>query len=101
MREAMQEISRPVERVDDPNDVTRTAAPGFLAEKRVFRMAAANRRDDFRFGLAIDVRDEIVAALAVDLDPVRPRHAAHDQVAGAPSGSNGNIEQRLHNRELE
>ena len=72
------------------------AAAAFLGEKGVMRVAAANRRDDVRLGLAVDVGDEIVAALAVDLQRIEARQAAHDQIAGAPRGAHADIEQWLH-----
>ena len=75
--------------------------PAFLGEKRVLRVAAANGRDDVRFGLAVDVGDEIVAALAVDFQRIEARQALDDQIAGAPRGAHADIEQWLHKVALE
>ena len=100
-REAVQEISRAIERVDDPDKFTVAAAPGFLPEHRMLRMAAADGCDDVRFGLAVDVGDEIVAALAVDFDRIEARQAAHDQITGAPGRAHADIEEGLHKRALE
>src|SRR6185312_12587624 len=61
--EAVQEIRGAVERVDDPDEFVVAAAAAFLGEKGMLRVAAANGGDDVRFGLAVDVRDEIVAPL--------------------------------------
>ena len=41
-------------------------------------MAAANGRNDIRLGLAVDVRDKVVAALGVDLERVETRKVPHD-----------------------
>ena len=57
--------------------------------------------DDLRLGLAIDVRDEVVAAFAVDFQRIETRQAAHDQIAGAPRGTHADIEQWLHKLAVE
>ena len=57
--------------------------------------------DDVGLGLAIDVGDEVVAALAVDFQRIEARQAAHDQIAGAPRGAHADIEQWLHRLALE
>ena len=95
-RKPVQEIGRAVERIDDPDEFTLTASAGFLAEDGVLRMAAADGGDDVRFGLAVDVSDEIVAALGVDLDRIETRETAYDQIAGTPGGAHSDIEQWLH-----
>ena len=97
----MQEIRRAVERIDDPNVLALAGAAAFLGEERVIGMAAANGRDDVRLGLAVDVGDEVVAALGVDLQGIETREAAHDQVAGAPRGAHADIEKWLHRVALE
>ncbi len=100
-RKAVQEIGRAIERVDDPDEFTVAAAAGLLPEHCVLRMAAADGGDDVRFGLAVDVGDEIVAALGVDLDRIETRQAAHDQITGAPGRAHADIEERLHKRAVE
>jgi hypothetical protein len=70
--------------------------PAFLAENGVLGVAAANGGDDVGFGLAVDVGDEVVAALGVDFDGIEARQAAHDQITGAPGGAHADIEQWLH-----
>ena len=97
----MQKIRRAVERIDDPDEFAVAAAAAFLGEKRVLRVAAANGGDDVGFGLAVDVGDEIVAALAVDFQRIEPRQALDDQIAGAPRGTHADIEEWLHRVALE
>ena len=77
------------------------AAAALLGEERVIGMAAADGRDDLRLGLAVDVGDEVVAALGVDLQGVETREALHDEVAGAPRGAHADIEKWLHTGALE
>ena len=67
-----------------------------LGEKRMIGMAAPNGRDDVRLGLAVDVGDEVVAALGVDLQRIETRQAAHDEIAGAARGAHADIEKWLH-----
>ena len=92
----MQEIGGAVERIDDPDELTVTAAARFLAEYGMLRMAPADRCDNVRFGFAVDVRHEIVAAFGIDFDRIETRQAAHDQITGAPGGAHSDIEQWLH-----
>ena len=49
------------------------AAAALLGEKGVIGMAAPDGRDDLRLGLAVDVGDEIVAALGVDFERIETR----------------------------
>src|ERR1700722_9079136 len=100
-RETMQKIRGAVERIDDPDELVVAAAPAFLGEERVLRVAAADGGDDVGFGLAVDLGHEIVAALAVDFQGIEARKAAHDQVTGASGGAHAGIEQGLHNGALE
>ncbi len=97
----MQEIGGAVERIDDPDEFAVAAAAAFLGEEGVLRVAAANGGDDVGLGLAVDVGDEIVAALAVDFQGIEAREAAYDQIAGAPRGAHADIEQWLHRVALE
>ena len=48
-RKTMQEISRAIERVDDPDELVVAGSAAFLGEKRMLRVAAANRGDDVGF----------------------------------------------------
>ena len=59
-------------------------------------MAAANGRDDIGLGLAVDVGDEVVAALGVDLERVETRKVPHDEIAGAARGAHADVEKWLH-----
>ena len=97
----MQKIRGAIERIDDPHVFVVTAAAGFLAQHGVLRIAAANGGDDVRFGFAVDIGDEVVAALGVDFDRIETRQAAHDQITGAPGGAHADIEQWLHDVAVE
>ena len=74
----MQKIGGAVERVDDPHEFTLAAAARLFGQDRVLRIAAVNGGDDVRLGLAVDVCDEIVAALAVDFQGIEARQAFDD-----------------------
>jgi hypothetical protein len=91
VREAVQEVRRAVERVDDPEPVALPVGPAFLREDRVVGMRLADRVHDLGFGTAVDVRDEVVAALAVDLDLVGALEVPHDVVAGRARGGDGDV----------
>src|SRR5258708_40302868 len=97
----MQKIGGASERNDDPHEFMLAAAARVLGQNRVLRVAAANRRDDVRFRRAVDIRDEIIAAFAVDLQGIEAREALYDQIAGAPRGAHGDIEEGLHKVALE
>ena len=95
-REAVQEIRSAVQGIDDPDVLVIAAAAGLLGENRVIRVTAVNRGNDVRLGLAVDVGDEVVAALGVDFDGIEARQAAHNDIAGAAGRAYSNIEERLH-----
>jgi hypothetical protein len=100
-RETVQKIRSAVEGVDDPNELAVAALPAFFGEERVIRMAAANGGHDVGFGLAVDVGDEVIAALAVDFQGIEARKTLDDQITGAPGGTHADIEQGLHIGALE
>ena len=97
----MQKIGGAVQRIDDPHEFVLAAAAGFLSQDGVLRVAAADGRDDVRFGLAVDVGDEIIAPLGVDLQGIEAREAFDDQIAGAARGAHCDIEEGLHKVALE
>ena len=74
----MQKIGGAIERIDDPHEFILAAAARLFGEHRVLRITAANGRDDVRFGLAVDIRDEIIAAFGVDLERIEARQAFND-----------------------
>jgi len=47
-------------------------------------------------GHAIDVADEIVFALGLDIDAVKPVDMVDNDVAGAACGAHRNVDHRLH-----
>ena len=64
----------------------------FLGEDGVIGMQAADGLDDVGFGGLVDLGDEVVAALAFDLDGFEARDGADDDVAGAARGFDRDIE---------
>ena len=55
-------------------------------------MQPADGLDDVGFGGAVDLGDEVVAALAVDFDGFEARDGADDDVAGAARGLDRDVE---------
>jgi TrmH family RNA methyltransferase len=51
---------------------------------------------DLGFGAAIDVGDEVIAALARDLERVHPVEVPHDEIARGTRGGNGDVDQWVH-----
>jgi len=65
----------------------------------VLRVGLADHRRDFRFRLAVDLRDEVVAALGRHVEAAYAIHVADDEVSGAAGGAHGDVEQwMLHGR---
>ena len=56
------------------------------------RIQPADGLDDVGFGGLVDLGDEVVAALAFDLDGFEARDGADDDVAGAARGFDRDIE---------
>ncbi len=63
------------------------------------RVGLADRRDDDLLGGAVDLADEVVAALLADDQRADAVEAADDHVAGAPCGADRDVEQRMHDLE--
>src|SRR4029077_9425908 len=97
-RKAVQEVGGAIERIDDPECVVLTRAPTLLGKKGVLRIVAGDAGDDLLLGRAIHFGHEVVTSLGGDGDRVEAIHAAHDEFAGAPRGTHGNVEERLHGR---
>ena len=88
----MHEIRGAIERVDDPDDVVVARRAAFLGQDGVIRIQPADGLDDVGFGRLVDLGDEVVAALAFNLDGFEARDGADDDVAGAARGFDRNIE---------
>jgi hypothetical protein len=95
-REAVQEVGRAVQRVDDPDVLGIAAGAAFLGEEGVVRVAALHGADDVLLGHAVDFADEVVAALGVDLDGVELVDVADDEVAGAARGADADVQNGMH-----
>ena len=72
------------------------AAAAFLGEERMLRIMPADDGDDLPLGGAIDLGDEVVAALGGDGQRLQAVQAADDDLAGTARGAHGDIEKRLH-----
>ena len=95
-REAVQEVGRAIQRIDDPYRVAVTARATFLGKEGMARVVALDDADDLCFGGLVDLGDEVVAALGRDLQGFHAVQAADDDFAGAAGGAHGNVEKRLH-----
>ncbi len=95
-REAVQEVGRAVERIDDPDGVVLAAAAALLGEHRVVRIVVADDADDFLLRVAVDLAHEVVAPLGGDGEGLQPIEAADDDFAGATRGADCDIEKRVH-----
>ena len=56
-------------------------------------------RDQDLLGLAVDLGDEVVAALFADRDAADAVEAAHDDFTGAARSADRNVEQGMHDLE--
>jgi len=65
----------------------------------VVRVDPADGVDDLRLGAAVDVGDEVVAALGRDLERLEPVQAAEDDVAGATCRADADVDERVAARE--
>ncbi len=90
--EAVQEVCRAIERVDDPHDITFAGATAFLGEKCMVRIQPANRPDDLFLGGTIDVGDIIVTTFGRHIEAIEPRQAADDDITRATCGADGKTE---------
>ena len=88
----MHEVRGAIERVDDPDDFVVARGAAFLGKDGVIRIQPADGLDDVGFGSLVDLGDEVVAALAFDLDGFEARDGADDDVTGAARGLDRNTE---------
>ena len=70
LREAVQEIGRAVERVDDPDGIGFALCAGFLGEDRVVGVVILDDFDDRVFCSTVGVTDEIVVSFLLDIELV-------------------------------
>jgi hypothetical protein len=89
---AVHEVRGAVERVDDPDDFVVARGAAFFGKDRVIRIQPADGLDDVGFGSLVDLGDEVVAALAFNLDGFEARDGANDDVTGAARGLDRNTE---------
>ena len=99
LREAVQEVRGSVERVDHPGVLVARVLAALLGEEAVRRIGLADGRDQDLLGLAVDLGDEVVAALLADRDAADAVEAAHDDFTGVARGADRNVEQGMHDLE--
>ena len=92
LREAMNEIRRAIERIDDPLDRTTARGARFLAEKGVVRVGPTDHGDDLSLSGPVDFGDVLVTTLGRHLDGLEPVQAADDDVGRPACGAHGDIE---------
>ena len=95
-REAVHEVGGAVQRVDDPDGVAAAAGAALLGEEGVVGVGRADVLDDRALGGAVDLGDEVVAALGGDVQAVEPDQAADDDFARAAGGADGDVEEGVH-----
>ena len=95
----MEEVRRPVERIDDPEifgiDVL-VASGSFFGENRMTRVRCMQRIDDRALGLAIDFAHEVLRTFRRYSEEIKIARAAIDDVAGAARRLHGSREHRMH-----
>ena len=96
LRKAVQEIGGAVQRVDDPDIFVAALAAAFLGQDAVIRVGLVDRLDYQSLGRAIDLRDEVVAALLAGCDPATAIEIPHDQFAGTSRCADGDIDKGMH-----
>src|SRR5688572_9891934 len=101
LREAVQEVRRAVERVDDPGVVVARGSAAFLREEAVRRVGLADGGNQHLLRGAVDLAHEVVAVLLADRERPDAVEAAHDDVAGAARGADCDVEQRMHDLEYQ
>lgn len=100
VRKAVNEVRRAVERIDDPLEfgcVARFA--GFFGEDRMIGISGLQRFDDRVFRRLVDFRHEIVLLLLADLDQIEVERCAIDDLSGAASRLDSDVEHGMHEPE--
>ena len=99
VREAVDEVGRAVERIDDPLELRLAIRfAGFFGEDGVIGIGGVQRLDDGGFGRLVDFRHEVVVLFLADLDAVQIERRAVDDLSGAARGLDSDIEHRMHER---
>ena len=98
VRHAEQEVGSAVERVDQPLELGLRVRfrRALLGADGVLRVGAAQPLRDRPFGLAVGAADEVVRALALDLQAVGEVVVADDDAPGRPGGVDGDVQQGAH-----
>ena len=99
LREAVQEIGGPVERIDDPGVFVAALLAAFLGQEAVRGVRLADGRDQDLLGRTVDFADEVIAALFADGQRADAIEASHDDFACAPRGADRDVEQWMHDLE--
>ena len=94
LRDPVEEVDRPVERVDDPFEPARARrSRTLLAEHAVAGPLGVQQADDQRLGIPVGIGDRVgLRALVVEAGS-RPVVALDEQRAGRPGGPLGEVEQ--------
>ena len=94
LRVAVQVVGGAVQRVDNPFvfGASAAAAAAFFGADAVVGVGFADQVDNQRFGLAVDVGDEIVGGFVIHAQAVEVVGGAQHQVAGFAGGFVGDVE---------
>src|SRR5690606_32789888 len=86
------------ERVNDPFIlcIGGTDAATFLTQKTVVGVGAAQGVDDFLFGYAVNLADEVIATFLFDSYQVHALKGLFDQFAGFTGGAQRHIQHGFH-----
>jgi hypothetical protein len=96
--ELVQEVRRPIERVDDPHGLVVPCGTAFFGQESVVRVVLADDGDDLRLRLGIDLTHEVVTALGRDGERFQAVQIPDNDLASAARGADSDIEKRMHGK---
>ncbi len=78
LREAMDEVGRAIERIDDPLEGARTECATLFTQEGVIGVGATDGGDDLGLGSPIDIGHEVVPTLARDFERIEAIETTYD-----------------------
>jgi hypothetical protein len=87
----MQEVSRAVERIDDPNKIITVVTTRFFRHEPVAGIGPVKRINNNPLGILVDRGNEVMHPLTRDFQRIHTLDMTYDERPGRTGGTHGNV----------